>query len=318
MRELTFGQVRKLFRVTAGKRVRLSRFPTDWSDHPELEHVPRGGVKGRALALIKRNLEALNEAHERLYANDVHAVLVILQAMDAAGKDGVIKHVMSGLNPQGCQVFSFKRPSDEELDHNFLWRYSKGLPERGRIGIFNRSYYEEVLVVRVHPELLERQKLPAEAKERPDVWTDRYDDINRFERHLTRNGTHIVKLFLHVSKEEQGRRFLDRIDTPEKNWKFSEADVHERRFWSAYQAAFEDMLSATSTKFAPWWVIPADHKWVCRALVSTILKAEIDGLKLEAPKVDDRRRAALAALRKELVADLGGNRRAGRRRSPRT
>jgi PPK2 family polyphosphate:nucleotide phosphotransferase len=308
MPSLSAGQIRKLFRVSPGRRVRLSRHPTDWSDYPELERVPRDGVKGRARALIERNLEDLNEAHERLYANDVHSVLVVLQAMDAAGKDGVIKHVMSGLNPQGCQVFSFKKPSDEELDHNFLWRYTKGLPERGRIGIFNRSYYEEVLVVRVHPELLDRQRLPARAKG-PDLWKDRYDDINNFERHLTRNGTLIVKFFLHVSKEEQGRRFLDRIDTPEKNWKFSEADVNERRFWDDYQRAFEDMLHATSRKWAPWWVIPADHKWVCRALVSTILKLEIDGLKLKPPTVDDGRRAQLAEMRKGLAAELAPKRR---------
>ncbi len=307
MRDLPASQLRKLFRVPPGRRVRLARYPTDWSDYPELEREPHDGIKGRARALIERNLEDLNDAHERLYANDVHAVLVVLQAMDAAGKDGVIKHVMSGLNPQGCQVFSFKRPSDEELDHNFLWRYTKGLPERGRIGIFNRSYYEEVLVVRVHPELLDRQKLPRDAKG-PDVWKDRYDDINRFERHLTRNGTLIVKFFLHVSKEEQGRRFLDRIDTPEKNWKFSEADVNERRFWDDYQRAFEDMLDATSTKWAPWWVIPADHKWVCRALVSSILKQAIDGLKLKAPTVDARRRAQLAEMRNGLVADLAARR----------
>jgi len=273
-------------------------------------------VKGRARAVIERNLKDLTEAHERLYANDVHSVLLVLQAMDAAGKDGVIKHVMTGLNPQGCQVFSFKKPSDEELDHNFLWRYSKGLPERGRIGIFNRSYYEEVLVVRVHPELLDRQKLPREAKGK-HVWKYRYDDINRFERHLTRNGTLIVKFFLHVSKEEQGRRFLDRIDTPEKNWKFSEADIAERGYWDDYQRAFEDMLSETSTKWAPWWVIPADHKWVCRALVSTILRMEMDSLKLKPPTVDDARRSRLAEMRKGLVAELGPGKRGQRGRKRR-
>ncbi|HSF99759.1 MAG TPA: polyphosphate kinase 2 family protein [Vicinamibacterales bacterium] len=313
MPRLTEAKVRKLFSIRPGKRVRLSRYPTDWNDYPELAHIPRDGIKGRARALIERNLEALTEAHERLYANDVHSVLVVLQAMDAAGKDGVIKHVMSGLNPQGCQVFSFKKPSDEELDHNFLWRYSKGLPERGRIGIFNRSYYEEVLVVRVHPELLDRQKLPEKAKG-PDVWKDRYDDINRFERHLSRSGTLIVKFFLHVSKEEQGRRFLDRIDTPEKNWKFSEADIAERRFWDDYQLAFEGMLTETSKKWAPWWVIPADHKWVCRALVSSILKMEMDTLELTAPTVDDRRRAELAEMRKGLAAELGADSKPTRRK----
>jgi PPK2 family polyphosphate:nucleotide phosphotransferase len=304
MRGMTKAEVRKRFRVRPGRRVRLARYSTEWTAYPELADVPRDGVKGRAKAFIQENLEALTEAHDRLYANDVHAVLVVLQAMDAAGKDGVIKHVMSGLNPQGCQVFSFKRPSDEELDHNYLWRYAKGLPERGRIGIFNRSYYEEVLVVRVHPELLDRQRLPAEGRG-PGVWKNRYEDINRFERHLIRNGTLIIKLFLHVSKEEQGRRFLDRIDRPDKNWKFSDADVQERRFWSDYQRAYEDMLSATSTKWAPWWIVPADHKWMCRALVSAILKSEIDGLSLKAPAVDDRRRAELAKMREAIVAELG-------------
>jgi PPK2 family polyphosphate:nucleotide phosphotransferase len=312
---MTRAEVRQLFRVRPGQRARLSRRPTEWTAYPDLADVPRDGIKGRAKAFVQKNLEALTEAHDRLYASDVHAVLVVLQAMDAAGKDGVIKHVMSGLNPQGCQVFSFKRPSDEELDHNYLWRYTKGLPERGRIGIFNRSYYEEVLVVRVHPELLDRQKLPADARG-PDAWKDRYEDINRFERHLTRNGTRIIKFFLHVSKREQGRRFLDRIDTPEKNWKFSEGDVRERRFWNDYQRAYEDMLSATSTAWAPWWVVPADHKWMCRALVSSILKSEIDALKLKAPSVDGRRRAELAQMREELAAELDGGRRRRQRRQP--
>jgi PPK2 family polyphosphate:nucleotide phosphotransferase len=219
--------------------------------------------------------------------------------MDAAGKDGVIKHVMSGVNPAGCQVYSFKKPSDEELDHNFLWRYWKSLPERGRIGIFNRSYYEEVLVVKVHPEILKRQKLP-DSDPSDKLWERRYDDINRFERHLTRNGTLVLKFFLHVGKGEQKRRFLDRLNDPEKHWKFSEADVAERGFWSDYQAAFEDMVNSTSTKWAPWYVIPSNHKHIQRALVAEILTKSIEGLGLKPPEVTEERRKRLMAIKKQL------------------
>jgi PPK2 family polyphosphate:nucleotide phosphotransferase len=222
--------------------------------------------------------------------------------MDAAGKDGTIKHVMSGVNPQGCQVFSFKRPSDEELDHNFLWRYWRALPERGRIGIFNRSYYEEVLVVRVHPTILATQKLPP-GKRDDAFWDDRFRDINEFERHLVKNGTRIVKVLLNVSKEAQKQRFLERLDDPAKNWKFSPADLEERKHWKAYQEAFSDMLSHTSTKAAPWWVVPADHKWVTRAIVSQILTREIAALGLAAPEPSDAQKASFAAARQALLEE---------------
>jgi PPK2 family polyphosphate:nucleotide phosphotransferase len=236
-----------------------------------------------------------------LWANDRHAVLVVLQAMDGAGKDGTIKHVMSGVNPQGCHIVSFKAPSQEEIDHTFLWRYMKAVPERGRIGIFNRSYYEDVLVVRVHPELLDAQKLPA-GKRGPRFWDERFDDINRFERHLTRNGTLVVKFFLHMSKGEQRRRFLARLSDPAKQWKFSAADVDEREHWDAYQDAFEEMLRHTSTRWAPWWVIPADHKWITRALVAGILTRTIRGLGLKMPRALPEREVQLETARRRLAA----------------
>ena len=224
----------------------------------------------------------------------------MLQASDAAGKDGTIKHVMSGVNPQGCQVFAFKKPSSEELDHNFLWRYMKALPERGRIGIFNRSYYEDVLVVRVHPEFLGR--LPGKDRGK-DFWQDRYDDINSFERHLTRNGTLILKFFLNVSKKEQRKRFLARLDRPEKNWKFSFGDLEERKYWSEYRDVFEQMVQNTSTKWAPWWVIPADNKWVTRALVASIVTRSINKLGVTVPDVSDKDRQRLAAAKTQLLAE---------------
>ena len=229
--------------------------------------------------------------------------------MDAAGKDGMIKHVMSGLNPQGCQVFAFKQPSDEELDHTFLWRCMKALPERGRIGIFNRSYYEETLVVRVHPELLGYQRLPVLAQQKPGAdpgdafWRERFEDINAFERHLTRNGTVVLKLFLHVSKEEQRRRFLDRLKTPSKQWKFSAADLPERARWDDYMRAYEATLSATSTEWAPWYVIPADHKWMARALVAGILTSTIEGLDLHFPEPSSEEKSALEEARRQLEAE---------------
>jgi PPK2 family polyphosphate:nucleotide phosphotransferase len=219
--------------------------------------------------------------------------------MDAAGKDGTIKHVMSGVNPQGCQVFSFKQPSAEDLDHNFLWRYAKCLPERGRIGIFNRSYYEEVLVVRVHPAILERQKLP-EGKRGRSFWNERYEDINNFEQHLARNGTLILKFFLNVSKGEQKRRFLERLENPEKHWKFSAADIRERGFWDDYMEAYDEMLEATSTEWAPWYVIPADNKFATRALVAFIVSDQIRALKLKFPEVTPEQMKALAAAKREL------------------
>ena len=222
--------------------------------------------------------------------------------MDAAGKDGTIKHVMSGVNPQGCQVFSFKKPSAEDLDHNFLWRYMRCLPERGRIGIFNRSYYEDVLVVKVHPELLVAQRLPDGAPGKK-LWRRRYEDINAFERHLARNGTVILKFFLNVSKDEQKRRFLDRLDRPDKNWKFSAADLAERAHWGDYMRAYSDCLSATSTKSAPWYVVPADHKWVARAVVADVITTTIRSLDLKYPEVTDEQREGLTEARRRLLAE---------------
>jgi PPK2 family polyphosphate:nucleotide phosphotransferase len=229
--------------------------------------------------------------------------LIVLQAMDAAGKDGTIKHVMSGVNPQGCQVFSFKKPSAEDLDHNFLWRYTKCLPERGRIGIFNRSYYEDVLVVKVHPELIGRQIPREKEKVGKKFWEERYEDINAFERHLVRNGTTILKFFLNVSKSEQKRRFLERLERPEKNWKFSSADLAERGFWGQYMDAYEDAISATSTEWAPWHVVPADHKWVTRAVVADVIASAIRGLGLKAPEVTGEQRKFLDEARVRLAAE---------------
>jgi PPK2 family polyphosphate:nucleotide phosphotransferase len=264
--------------------------------------LTKDGVKERAKGYLESSLAELSTAQELLWANDRQSLLVVLQAMDAAGKDGTIKHVMSGLNPQGCQVFAFKKPSDEELDHTFLWRFMKALPERGRIGIFNRSYYEDVLVVRVHPELIDRQKLPDSSRGKR-FWEQRFDDINQFERHLTRNGTVVVKFFLHLSKGEQKKRFLDRLTRPEKRWKVSDADVDERQYWDAYQDAFEQMLRNTSTDWAPWWVIPADHKWVARVLVASILTRTIQDLNLTMPTVSEQREKQLAALKRRLSKD---------------
>jgi PPK2 family polyphosphate:nucleotide phosphotransferase len=291
-----------LCRVPPGKRVRLKDHDTGWAQTEELKEVGKDAVKKRAKVILEENLKELAEAQELLYADDRYAVLIVLQAMDAAGKDGTIKHVMSGVNPQGCQVFSFKKPSTEELDHNFLWRCMKALPERGRIGIFNRSYYEEVLVVKVHPELLEAQQLPA-GKRGKGFWDERYEDINAFERHLVRNGTIVLKFFLNVSKDEQKQRFLERLERPDKHWKFSPADVAERAFWDQYMEAYEEALSATSTRWAPWYIIPADHKWAARALVADIVTNTIQGLRLRYPEVTDEQKKALAAARARLLAE---------------
>jgi PPK2 family polyphosphate:nucleotide phosphotransferase len=292
----------KLFRLPPGKKVRLRDHDTGWAQTKELKELGKDVVKERAQEILNVNLAELSEAQELLYADDRYAVLIVLQALDAAGKDGTIKHVMSGVNPQGCQVFSFKKPSAEDLDHNFLWRYMRCLPERGRIGIFNRSYYEDVLVVKVHPEILDSQKLPS-GKRGKKFWEARYDDINAFERHLVRNGTVIVKFFLNVSKDEQKRRFMERLDRPEKHWKFSEADLHERDFWDDYVEAYEDALEATSTEEAPWYVVPADHKWVTRAVVADVLTRTICGLDLSYPELTDARREALAKARQKLEGE---------------
>ena len=290
------------FRIPPGKKVRLGDHDPGWAQTKELKELGKDAVKTRAQEILTENLSDLAEAQERLYANDVYSVLVCLQAMDAAGKDGTIKHVMTGVNPQGVQVFAFKAPSPEELDHNFLWRYMRALPERGRIGIFNRSYYEDVLVVRVHPELLEKQKLPP-GKRGQGFWKDRYEDINAFERHLVRNGTLVLKFFLNVSKKEQKKRFLERLENEEKNWKFSTADLAERGHWDEYTEAFEDMLGATSTDWAPWYVVPADNKWVTRAVVADILTSSIQDLGLEAPQVSKEKKRELAAAKKKLLAE---------------
>jgi PPK2 family polyphosphate:nucleotide phosphotransferase len=250
--------------------------------------------------LLSKHVEELSAQQELLYASNRYAILLIFQAMDAAGKDGAIAHVMSGVNPQGCQVFSFKHPSAAELLHDFLWRTTRDLPERGRIGIFNRSYYEEVLIARVHPPILRGEGLPGRLREKT-IWHDRYRSILNLERHLDRNGTRIIKFFLHLSKEEQCKRFIDRIDRPEKNWKFSLADVEERRFWNDYMRAYEKALSATSTKHAPWYVVPADDKRNTRLIVSRIVLDTLDALELSYPKTSAARRRELRALRKQLT-----------------
>ena len=281
------------FKLKPGKKVRLKEHDTAW--RPEGKEAE--AVTQEAMA---RNLELLNEAQGKLYAGDEWSILVVLQAMDAAGKDGLVKHVMSGLNPQGCHVHAFKAPSAEELDHSFLWRCMRVAPARGTITIFNRSHYEEVLVVKVHPELLGKQKLPPQLIHK-DIWEERYEDINNFELHLARNGTRIIKIFLHVSKDEQKRRFLERLDKPAKNWKFSLGDLEERKLWDKYQAAYEEMLAATTTKHAPWYVIPADHKFVARAAVAEILTNTILDLAVDYPSVSKETKQAFAAARQRLL-----------------
>jgi PPK2 family polyphosphate:nucleotide phosphotransferase len=288
-----------LLRVKPGKKVRLKDFDTGWAQTDELKELGKEVVKGKAEEILEKNLADLTVAQELLYADNRYAVLVVLQAMDAAGKDGTIKHVMSGVNPQGCQVFSFKKPTTEELDHNFLWRYNKALPERGRIGIFNRSYYEDVLVVRVHPELLAAQLLAGQQIDKK-FWQRRYEDINALERHLVSNGTVVLKFFLHVSKDEQRRRFLERLERPEKHWKFSAADLVERGFWDDYVEAYEDALAATSTEWAPWHVVPADQKWATRAIVADILTSTMRRLDLSYPQLTDEEQQAIAQARKQL------------------
>jgi PPK2 family polyphosphate:nucleotide phosphotransferase len=277
---MTLNSITKRFRIDSPDKFRLSTFDPGECNGLSVD-------KSEAKAMLADGIEQLTHLQERLYACDRWSVLIVLQAMDAAGKDSVIKHVMSGLNPQGVEVHSFKQPSAEELDHNFLWRAARRLPERGRIGIFNRSYYEEVLVVRVHPELLERQQLPG-SLEGKDIWQQRFDDICAFERHLTRNGTRILKFFLHVSKEEQRKRFLERIEEPAKRWKFSMGDVAERKLWDKYMAAYQDMIRQTSRPEAPWFVVPADHKWFTRMVVAGSLVQELQALGLDFPKVEGK------------------------------
>jgi PPK2 family polyphosphate:nucleotide phosphotransferase len=293
-------EVIDLFRVPPNKKIRLKDYDPGWAQTKEMKELGKNQVKERYKTVLENDLKELAKAQELLYADDRYGVLVILQAMDAGGKDGTIKHVMSGVNPQGCQVFSFKTPSVEELNHNFLWRYARCLPERGRIGIFNRSYYEDVLIVKVHPEILEERKLPP-GKRGKSFWQARYEDINGFERHLSRNGFVILKFFLNISKQEQKRRFLERLERPEKHWKFSAADLAERASWDAYMEAYEDALSATSTEWAPWYVIPADNKWGTRALVADILTTSIRSLDLHYPEMSEEQRKALAEARQKLA-----------------
>lgn len=284
----------KRFLVTPGSRVKLKNFSTDdsepFNDKEEAEGKLRDDVK------------ILGEWQTKLYAQDSQAVLVILQGMDASGKDGTIKHVASGLNPMGCEVSSFKAPSEEELDHDYLWRYGMRMPGRGKIGIFNRSHYEEVLIVRVHPELLERQKLPEVIKP-GDIWKQRYEQINAFESYLVDNGVTILKIFLHLSKKEQKKRFLERIENPEKHWKFSPADVEEREYWDQYQLAYEQMLTHTSTDKAPWYVVPADRKWFTHAAVAELLIKKISSLDIDFPKIKGKKLADLEKARKLLARE---------------
>jgi PPK2 family polyphosphate:nucleotide phosphotransferase len=290
-------------RVEPGDKANLHKRDPGWKAGPPFEGMASPELKKLARERLQEFVDELAEAQELLWASDTHAVLVIFQALDAAGKDGTIKHVMSGVNPQGCQVYSFKQPSAEERDHNFLWRASRALPERGRIGIFNRSYYEDVLVVRVHPELLDSQQLPGDSPRGKRLWRQRYEDINAFEQHLDRNGTKIVKFFLHLSREEQRRRFLARLEDPEKHWKVSPSDLPERAHWADYMKAFEDALTATSTEHAPWYVIPADHKYLMRTLVAGVLTTTIQSLGLSFPTVDPEKKAAIEKARAELLAE---------------
>src|SRR5215218_4952760 len=289
-------------RVTPGAAANLAARATDWTGGEEFDSLTPDELDSAAKAVLNDGIEQLADAQELLWASDSRAVLVVFQAMDAAGKDSTIKHVMSGVNPQGVDVVSFKRPSDEELDHPFLWRTWKAVPERGRIGIFNRSHYEEVVALRVHPEWLQKQKLPPGPRG-TSFWAERHEDINAFERHLDRSGTKIVKFFLHVSKREQKRRFLARLDEPGKQWKFSAADLAERAHWDEYMRAFEEAITATSTPWAPWYVIPADHKPVMQAMVAAILVDTIGSLDLSWPEVSDQARAANAEARRKLAAE---------------
>jgi PPK2 family polyphosphate:nucleotide phosphotransferase len=289
--KVTAGKLIKPYRVENGNHFRLK-------DH-DPAHTAGVDSKEQAKQLLEEGVATLAELQDKLYAEDRWALLLIFQAMDAAGKDGAIKHVMSGVNPQGCQVYSFKAPSSEELDHDYLWRTMKCIPERGRIGIFNRSYYEEVLVVRVHPELLKAQRIPPSLITK-DIWKERFEDIRAFEHYMTRNGVLILKFFLNVSRKEQKRRFIERLEQPEKNWKFSAADIRERACWDDYMAAYEDMIRHTATPETPWHVIPADNKWFTRIAVSSAIVATLQDLNLAYPKVDEAKAKQLAGARKLL------------------
>jgi len=288
----------KQYRVSSEKKFKLKDFPTSVENEPGKEQKPF------AQQALQLGVQALAEMQDKLYAQNKWSLLVIFQAMDAAGKDGAIKHVMSGINPQGCEVTSFKSPSAEELDHDFLWRCMKHLPERGRIGIFNRSYYEEVLVVRVHDGILKAQRLP-EKLITESIWDDRMKDISNFETYLNNNGIMVVKIFLNVSKKEQKKRFLERIDKPEKNWKFSNADVEERKFWKQYQSAYEDLIKKTASERSPWYVVPADNKPYARIVVASAIISALDSMKLKYPEVGEAQLAELQRLKQELLAEKG-------------
>jgi PPK2 family polyphosphate:nucleotide phosphotransferase len=284
----------KDFRVRPGEKIQFSEWPTI------VNPFFKSGKKYKKL--LERHVEELDSLQRLLYASNRYALLLILQGMDAAGKDGIIRHVTSGINPQGCQVFSFKQPSAEELEHDFLWRTTYRLPERGKIGIFNRSYYEEVLIVRVHPEILRAQGLPDEFLNKKTFWKDRYRSITEMEEHLYRNGTRIIKVFLHLSREEQRNRFLERIDDPDKNWKFSSSDIHERKYWDDYMKAYEACLNATSTNLAPWYIVPADDKENARLIVSQIFLDTLNELKLEYPEITGEQRKELESAREQLLS----------------
>ena len=276
-----------------GAKIKLKEWPT--------KVKPFCKSKKQYKKFLEAHVEELSALQQLHYASNRHALLLIFQGMDASGKDGAIRHVMSGVNPQGCEIFSFKQPTADELEHDFLWRTNRHLPERGRIGIFNRSYYEEVLVVRVHPEILRSQGLSEELRDEKDIWKERYRSITDLEQHLHRNGTRVVKFFLHLSKDEQRRRFLERIDEPDKNWKFSFADIHERKYWKHYMQAYEDCLTATSTREAPWFVVPADDKENTRLIVSQIVLDALNELKMTYPKTTAKRRRELKSIQKLLV-----------------
>ncbi|MBK9240192.1 MAG: polyphosphate kinase 2 family protein [Acidobacteria bacterium] len=288
-------KITKRLTIANGKGFRLKDHPADWT----------GGLKdeGHAQELLKEGVRQLSKMQDRLYAQNTYSILIIFQAMDAAGKDGTIRHVMSGINPQGCQVFSFKAPSAEERDHAYLWRSMKAVPERGRIGIHNRSHYEEVVIARVHPAILQGQQMPEHMEQDKNIWQERFAHINDFERYLVENGTVVLKFFLNVSRKEQKQRFLDRIEDPAKNWKFSAGDVHERGFWKDYMKAYEDVFRHTSTVWAPWHIIPADNKWFMRAVVASIITETMEGLTLDYPMLSAAQKKELAAAKRELMSE---------------
>lgn len=291
----SLSKITARLRLSGRKKVRLKNHPTNWT----------GGLRneGHADEMLREGVRQLSKMQERLYAQNTYSVLIVIQAMDAAGKDGTIRHVMSGINPQGCQVFSFKAPSAEERDHAYLWRSMKAVPERGRIGIHNRSHYEEAVIVRVHPEILQGQQLPDEIKRDKRIWEQRFAHINDFERYLVENGTVVLKFFLHVSREEQKKRFLERIEDPAKNWKFSPVDVRERGFWKDYMKAYEEVFTHTSTDWAPWHIIPADNKWFMRLAVASIIAETMEGLTLDYPMLSPAQKKELLAAKQTLLSE---------------